>query len=96
MIRKKLASLSHVVIAAAENGCANDTDNSGKQVIVLLQGAGVCRVDLQLRVSGKETRVFQGAENVGVEDVLGTDARLGQLEDDGEAGVLEVLQISIA
>lgn len=95
VIRQELASLRHVVIAAAEDGCANDANNSGEQVVVLLQGARVCCVDLQLRVGGKETRVFQGAEKVGVEDVLGTGARLGQLEDDGETGILEVLLICI-
>lgn len=95
VIRKELASLRHVVITAAENSCANDTDNSGKQVVMLLQGARVCCIDLQLRVGGKETRVFEGAEDVGVEDVLGTSARLGQLKDDREAGILEVLLIGI-
>lgn len=95
VISKELASLRHVVIAATENSCANDTDNSGKQVVMLLQGARVCCVDLQLRVGGKETRILEGAEDVGVEDVLGTGARLGQLEDDGEAGILEVLLIGI-
>lgn len=95
VIRKELASLRHVVIAAAKNSCANDTDNSGKQVVMLLQGARVCCVDLQLRIGGEETGIFEGAEDVGVEDVLGTGARLGQLEDDGETGILEVLLISI-
>lgn len=95
VIGKEFSSLRHVVIAAAEDSCADDTDNSGKQVVMLLQGARVCCIDLQLGVGGKETRVFEGAENVGVEDVLGTGARLGQLEDDRETGILEVLLIGI-
>lgn len=62
---------------------------------MLLQGTRVCCIDLQLRVSGKEPRVFEGTEKVGVKNVLGTDARLGQLEDDGETGILEILLVCI-
>ena len=72
-----------------------EAHDAGEQVVMLLQGPRVCRVGLQLGVGGEEARVFQGAEQVGVEDVLGSDAGLGQLEDDGEAGVLEVLLVSV-
>jgi hypothetical protein len=43
---------------------------------MLLQGTRICCVDLQLRVGSKETRVLERAEEVTVENVLGTDAGL--------------------
>lgn len=90
VIGEEFASLDNIVAASAEESGAHDADYLGQKVIVLLQGVRVLGVALELWVGGEEAARVHGAEEVGVEDVFGTRAGLGYLEEEGQTGVLVV------
>jgi hypothetical protein len=57
--------------APVHNGSAHDTNDLGEEIIVLLESAGIVTAHLQLRISRKETRGLDGAEEIGMEYVFG-------------------------
>lgn len=91
MVGEELPPLGDVVAAAAEEGSPNDAGNLGEEVVVLLEGGRVLGVGLEFWVGGEEARELDGAEEVGVDDVFGAGAGLGELEEEGEEGVEVVL-----
>lgn len=83
MVGEELPPLGDVVAPAAEEGSANNASNLGEEVVVLLEGGGVLGVSLEFGVGGEEARELDGAEEVGVDDVFGAGAGLGELEEEG-------------
>ena len=80
MVRKEASSLVNVVAATAQQRGADDTDDLGKQLVVLRQRTRVFGAGLQLRVGGEEARRLDGTEEIGVQDVLGASSCLTELE----------------
>ena len=91
MVGEEFPPLGDVVAAAAEEGGSDNASNLGEEVVVLLEGGRVLGVGLEFWVGGEEARELDGAEEVGVDDVFGTGAGLGELEEEGEEGVEVVL-----
>lgn len=91
VVGEELPPLGDVVAAAAEEGSPNDAGNLGEEVVVLLEGGRVLGVGLEFGVGGEEARELDGAEEVGVDDVFGAGAGLGELEEEGEESVEVVL-----
>jgi len=52
--------------------------------------------DLKFRVSGKQTRQLDGAEEIRVKNVLGPFTRLAELEQKGELGIVIVLLVRVS
>lgn len=61
MIAYKLATLDDILATPAHERSPNHTNRLGEEVVVLLEGARVVPLDLQLRICREETRGLKGA-----------------------------------
>lgn len=95
MLSEELASLNDIVTATADESGANDADDLGEEIVMLLERARVGPVVLQLGIRGEEAGDVERAEEVGVENVLCAGAGLGEFEEEGKTGVLVVLLIGV-
>lgn len=96
MFCEKFLSLDNVMAPAADHSGANDSDDLGEEIVVLLQGTRIGAVGLKFRVRGEEARDVKRAEKVAVEDVLGARADLGEFQKQCKPGVLVMLLIRVA
>ncbi|CAF3576083.1 unnamed protein product [Fusarium graminearum] len=96
MVGEEPAALNNIVAATGNKCGAYDAHNLGEEIVMLLEGARVRAVDLQLRVCPEEARDLKSTEKIGMKDILGPGTSLSKFKEKSKTCVLIILLLRSA